>query len=231
MLKKLIFIAAALAAPAAAQDADFARFVAQTNAATPPPAAAEIAAGALDVLKAIAAEKKSCVPISVAMEPAQTATSVRLTTDLIAAGKIKNAWTAYGRPQGCPSPAPTRFIVLRLADNSLIVRVINVGETIANPSLMRDSSFAVAVAAVTAIQRAKPDCTDTKDLDMVGTRIISKSADLSPDWHGSRYAGSWTEGWTFSACGRRAEVPVTFTADGQGGANWNVKSNEAKVVD
>jgi hypothetical protein len=78
---------------------------------------------------------------------------------------------------------------------------------------------------------AKPDCTESKDLDMVGARVISKSADLSPDWHGSRYAGSWTEGWTFSACGRRAEVPVTFTADGQGGANWNVRANEAKLLD
>ncbi|MEA3053226.1 MAG: hypothetical protein QOG72_2129 [Sphingomonadales bacterium] len=230
MVKKPIFILVALAAPAAAQDADFARFVAQTNAATPPPATAEIAAGALVVLKAIAAEKKDCVPSAVAMEPPQTATSVRLATELIGAGKIKNAWTAYGRPQGCPAPAPTRFLVLRMADASLIVRVVNVGETIANPSLMRDSSFVAAVAAVTAIQKAKPEC-DGKDLDMVGTRVISKSADLSPDWHGSRYAGSWTEGWTFGACGRRAEVPITFTADGQGGANWNVRANDAKLVD
>lgn len=230
MLKKLVFVAATLAAPAAAQDAEFSRFVERTNAAVPPPPVPDIAAGALDVLKAIAAEKKGCVPTAVAVEPPQTATAVRLATELIGAGKIKNAWTAYGRPQGCPSPAPTRFIVLRMADDSLLVRLVNVGETLANPSLMRDSSFIVAFAALNAIKAVKPDC-DGKDLDMESTRVISKSADLSPDWHGARYAGSWTEGWTFSACGRRAEVPVTFTADGQSGANWNVRSTEAKLLD
>ena len=230
MLKKLVFMAAALASPAAAQDGEFARFVERTTAAVPPPAVTEVAAGALDVLKAIAAEKKSCVPTAVAVEPLRSATEVRLATELINAGKIKNAWTAYGRPQGCAAPAPTRFIVLRMADGSLLVRTVNVGETIANPSLMRDSSFAVAVTALAPIRAVKPDC-DGKDLDMVGTRVISKSADLSPDWHGARYAGSWTEGWTFSACGRRVEVPVAFTADGQGGANWNVRSTEAKLVD
>jgi hypothetical protein len=230
MLRKLAFIAAALASPAAAQDAEFARFVERTTAAVPPPPVSEVAAGALDVLKAIAAEKKACVPTAVAVEPPRSATAVRLAVELIGAGKIKNAWTAYGRAQGCPAAAPTRFIALRMADGSLVVRVVNVGETIANPSLMRDSSFVVAFGALTAIRAAKPDC-DGKDLDMVSTRVISTSADLSPDWHGARYAGSWKEGWTFSACGRRAEVPITFTADGQSGASWNAHATEAKLLD
>lgn len=230
MLRKLVFVALVLASPAAAQDAEFARFVERTSAAVPAPPVTEVGAGALDVLKAIAAEKKSCVPNGVAMEPPQSATAVRLAVELIGAGKIKNAWTAYGRIQGCPAQPPTRFLVLRMADGSLLVRVVNVGETLANPSLMRDSSFVVAFSALGAIRAVKPDC-DGKNLDMVSTRVISKSADLSADWHGARYAGSWTEGWTFSACGRRAEVPVTFTADGQSGANWNVRSTEAKLVD
>ena len=105
-----------------------------------------------------------------------------------------------------------------------------VGETLADPSLMRDSSFAVAVAAVDAIRKVKPDCTDPKDVDMAGTRVVSKSRDLSPEWNGVHYAGSWTEAWSFTACGRRAEVPITFTADGQGGANWNVRPSEAKLI-
>lgn len=231
MLKTLIFVAAALSAPAAAQDAQFTRFVEQTNEAVPPPDAAELTAAALDILKGVAAAKKRCVPTAVAMEPAQSATAVRFATELINGGQIRNAWTAYGMPQGCPSPARTRFLVLRMTDGSLLVRVVNVGETLANPSLMRDSSFVVAVAAIDAIRKAKPDCTDPKDVDMAGTRVISKSRDLSPDWHGARYAGSWTEGWSFTACGRRAEVPITFTADGEGGANWSVAADKARLVD
>lgn len=231
MLKRLIFVAGALAAPAAAQDAGFTRFVEEANAAVPPPADAELAPAALDILKRFATAKKGCVPTGIAMEPARSATAARFASDLIQAGQLRNAWTAYGRPQGCPSPAPTRFLVLRMTDGSLLVRVVNVGETLANPSLMRDTSYIAATAAVAAIQKARPDCTDHKDIDMAGTRIISKSRDLSPDWHGARYAGSWTEGWSFTVCGRRAEVPITFTADGQGGATWNVAADKARLVD
>jgi hypothetical protein len=231
MLRKLILIAAALASPAVAQDAEFTRLVESANAAAPPPATREIAAGALDVMKSIAAHEKSCVPVAVAVDPPRSATAMRLAADLIRAGKIKNAWTAYGRIEGCPPRAPTRFMVFRMADGTLLVRAVNRGETIANPSLMRDSSAAASMAAILAVRKVKPGCDKPADLAIEDTRVISKSADLSPDWHGARYAGSWKEAWIFRACGRRAEVPITFTADGESGAYWNVHATEAKLID
>ena len=191
MLKRLVLIAAALAAPAAAQDAEFTRLVEGANAAVKPPPIAEIAAGALDTMKAMAAHEKGCVPTAVAIEPPRTAAADRLVSDMIRAGRVKNGWTAYGRLQGCPPAAPTRFMVLRMADATLMVRAVNKGETLTNPTLMRDSSSAVAMTAVLAVRKVKPDCTKPEDLAMEDTRVISKSADLSPDWHGARFAGSW----------------------------------------
>jgi hypothetical protein len=118
-----------------------------------------------------------------------------------------------------------------MADSTLMVRAVNKGETLANPTLMRDSSSAAAMAAVLAVRKVKPDCARPEDIGMENARVVSRSADLSPDWHGARYAGTWKESWTFRACGRRAEVPLSFTADGQGGAYWTVHSTEAKLID
>jgi hypothetical protein len=231
MMKKLAFAAALIATPAAAQDPAFARALAAINAANPAPANAEIAAAALDTLKAIAREKQRCAPNAVRAEPPMAATSTQLATQLIGAGKIKNAWTVYVRPQGCPTAGPIRFLLLRMTSGELLARVVNVGESIAAPSMMRDSSFAVAVAASTAIQKAHPECTSTDGLDMTNSRILSRSKDLGPDFYGSRYAGSWREGWTFSVCGHSAEVPITFTTDGTGGARWAADERETRLID
>jgi hypothetical protein len=231
MLKNLVFVAALMATPAAAQDPAFARALAGINAATPAPTAAETEAAALDTLKAIAREKHGCAPTSVAADTPLPATSTALVAQLIGAGKIRNGWTVYVRPQGCPSAGPIRFILLRMAGGELLARVVNVGESLTAPSVMRDSSFAVAVPAVTAIQKAHPECRTVEGLDMTNSRILSRSKDLGPDFYGSRYAGSWQEGWTFSVCGHSAEVPIAFTTDGQGGARWTVNATGARLID
>jgi hypothetical protein len=231
MLKRLVLTVAALASPVAAQDAEFTRLVEGANAAVKPPPVGDIAAGALVTMKALAAHEKSCVPTSVAIEPPRTAAADRVISDMIRAGRVKNGWTAYGRAQGCPPAVPTRFMILRMADGTLKVPAVNKGETLANPTLMRDSSSAVAMAALLAVRKVKADCTKPEDLAIENARVISKSADLSPDWHGARFAGSWKESWTIRACGRQAEVPLSFTADGVGGAYWTVHSSEAKLLD
>lgn len=231
LLKKLIFIGASMAVPAAAQDAEFARAIAAIAAAEPAPSAPEVAAAALDTMKAIAKERGGCAPASVSADTPAAATSTALATQLIGARQIKNAWTVYVRPQGCPAAAPTRFILLRMASGELLARVVNVGESLAAPSMMRDSSFVVAVAALGAIQKAHPDCKGPEGMEMESSRVASRSADLGPDFYGSRYAGSWKEVWTFKVCGHRAEVPITFTADGQGGARWAAHESETKLID
>lgn len=233
MLKTALCFAAtvALAAPAAAQEPAFATALAEIDKAAPAPSPADMAPPALETLRALAAQEKSCVPTGVVMDRAASASASRTIATLIGGKKIVNGWTAYGRPQGCPARFPTRFMVLRLPDGKLIARVVNVGESLTAPDLMRESSFAVAVAAMAAIQKAHPDCKGMEGLQMAETRVSSRSADLGPDFHGQRYRGSWEEVWIFSQCGHRAEVPVTFVTDGQGGAQWTADQRRVKTLD
>lgn len=226
MLKRLVLLAAALPATAKAQDAEYTRFVERANAAAPTPSGEDLAAGALGASKGHATRLSTCVPTAVAMEAPRSATADRGVSDLIRAGKIKNAWTVYGRPQGCKSAPSTRFLALRMADGKLVVNVVNVGETLANPSLMVDTLR----SAATVMGRVFPDCKEAA-IAFEGTRVTARSADLSTDWHGARYAGTWREAWTFRTCGRRAEVPITFTADGQSGAYFSIAASEARLLD
>jgi hypothetical protein len=228
----LFAAAAALAvAPAAAQEPAFVAALAEIDKAAPAPSEAEMAAAALETLRAIAAKEKSCVPTGVTMGPAASASASRNIATFIGRKQIRNGWTAYGRPQGCPAPLPTRFLVLRLPDGKLLAAVVNLGESLTAPDLMRESSFAVAVGAVGAIQKAHPDCKGIEGLQMAGSRVSSRSADLGPDFHSQRYRGSWEEIWTFSLCGHRAEVPVAFVADGRGGAQWTADERRVRVLD
>jgi hypothetical protein len=224
--------AAALAlAPAGAQEPAFVAILDQVDKAAPAPTQAEMAVAALETLRAIAAQEGSCVPTDVVMDRPASASASRTIATLIGRKQIKNGWTAYGRPQGCPAPAATRFMVLRLADGTLIARMVNVGESLTAPDLMRDSSYVVAVAAAGAIRKAHPECTGIEGLQMGATRVSRRSPDLGPDFHGQRYRGSWEEVWTFTQCGHSAEVPVTFVTDGKGGAQWTTDERRAKALD
>ncbi|NRD91025.1 hypothetical protein C8024_18580 [Sphingopyxis sp. BSNA05] len=61
-------------------------------------------------------------------------------------------------------------------------------------------------------------------------RIESEAEGLGPDMFGSRYVGSWDEIWPIEMCDRTVEVLVNFTADGDGGAYFNVSSDKAVVL-
>jgi hypothetical protein len=71
---------------------------------------------------------------------------------------------------------------------------------------------------------------DGKDMKMGPTRVSSQGADLGPDVYGVRYVGSWSEVWQFETCGKTFDVPVEFTADGDGGAYTNIKSADLAAV-
>lgn len=220
----------AMAGAADAQDATFAAFMRQVNANVPLPEQHVIYADALETVQAIAREEAACVPTGVELDKPTPATATRLAVQGIQSGQLKNAWMTYGRLKGCQSPSPIRFVILLMANDEVRVRQVNEGESIASMSLMRDTSASTAVAALTAVRAVKSDCVGA-GMKMVGTRVISKSADLSPDFYGARYAGSWEEGWTFEVCGRRAEVPVGFRADGMGGAFSEIRSAAIRVLE
>lgn len=233
MLKKPIMILAAAAAPApalAAQDAEFARFVAATNESAPVPSVESAAADILETLHAIAAERGGCVPSGVEVDRIEAATAVRAIVQGVQSGHLTNAWTAYGQPRGCGGAPQARFLILGMPDGSLRSVLINEGESLANLSLMRDSSALAALGALQAVVATGQQC-DGVDMKMGPTRVVERSADLRPAYHGVYYAGSWREAWTFTVCGKRVEVPIEFTADGQSGASYNIRGSEARLID
>lgn len=95
---------------------------------------------------------------------------------------------------------------------------------------MRDTSVQAAIAVLAFAKRTNPDC-DGSDMTMSSSRVISENEDLGPDIYGVRYTGSWSESWRFAACGNQYDVPVSFTADGDGGAYTNIAGGEITLVE
>ena len=229
MLRAGFFAALLLAAPVLAQDAQTVAGFRAVNNKEPAPEAAVIAAEAKAVLAAMAAKGQAkCTPTAVAIDAIAPATAARLVIEGINAKQLRNGWTATAVLEGCEG-APSRLIVLRMADSSLLVRVINTGETLTTASQMRDTSANAAMAAVMAIRKAVPGC-EGDGLAMGDTRVASRGDDLGPDVYGSRYAGSWSEVWRFSVCGAAADVTIGFKADGSGGVFSDVRGSETVIV-
>ena len=222
-------IIALVAAALLGQEAEYAAFVERTNGAVPAPTVETISPVALESLQALRRREGGCVPTGLAMEEPRTAIATFAITQGVASGQIKNGWTVYGRTQGCPDGPPVRFMVLRMPDDQLRAVVVNEGETLANPSLMRDSSTPAAVTAYQTVRTADASC-DVSTMRMGATRVAERGSDLGDEYHGAFYSGSWSEIWTFLVCGRSVEVPITFTADGNGGAHYNIRSTEVRIV-
>jgi len=130
---------------------------------------------------------------------------------------------------GCPGEDTVRYMVLQLRDKSLRAARVNEGRSLANPTIMRDTSAMAALAALRQAKIVDPSCKGD-DMAMGSTRVVSRSKDLGPEKFGSRYAGSWSEVWQFRTCGRTFDVPIDFTADGDGGAYTNVKASAATLA-
>ena len=231
MLKKiaLSLFTGALAGSAAAQDANYRQFIERTTAAAPAPSIASLQAPALDVVRGNARAEGRCVPTALALERLESATAVRVITEGVQAGQLKNGWTIYARASGCPRPILARLMVLRMADDGLRVLMVNEGETLANPSLMRDMAHLAGAAATAVARRADPGCGGA-DLRMGPTRVVDRSR-LGTYFHGAYFSGSWSEAWTFLVCGKRVEIPVAFTADADGGADYDVRGTQARILD
>jgi len=220
---------ALIPAAAPAQNVDYRRFLERTNAAAPAPSLQALRAQALDMLRGNARIERRCAPTAVTLERLESATAVRVVTEGVRSGELKNGWTMYGRALGCPQPYLAHFMVLRLADDSLRVALVNEGDTLANPSLMRDMGHLAALAATNLVRRTDPRC-EGSDLRMGTTRIVDRSR-LGTYSHGAYFSGSWSEAWTFLVCGRRVEIPVTFTADANGGADYDINGAQGRILD
>lgn len=224
----LMALSAGLAQGAHAQDATFAAAMQATNSKAPPPSEAAVRTAALALLQANAKEASSCVPTGVETEAPTPATADRAVMSGIMSGELRNVWLAYGKASGCPGAERQRFMIVGTADGGLVVRPWSRGESMVWPTLMHDTSAGAGIVALNAIKAVDPAC-DGNGMEMIGSKIGAKSADLSPDFYGVRYKGSWEEIWTFRVCNRQAEVPIQFKADGTGGAYTGARQSGVKV--
>jgi hypothetical protein len=228
-MRKMIFGLLALATSAAAQDPAYRRFLEQTNAAAPAPPLEAIRPEALAILQGAMRAQRRCVPGALALERLASATAMRAVTLSVRSGEVRNGWTVYGRATSCGAPLLFRFLVLRLPDNALRVLIVNEGESLANPSLMRDTSTAAVQATLAVLRRTMPSC-NGQDVQLGPSRVVSRGAGLGPNVYGAFFRGTWREAWTFRMCGRRVEMPIDFTADAEGGADYSVHGSEARIL-
>jgi hypothetical protein len=220
---------AALAAStaASAQRPEVVAFVQRLDAAEPAPDPKEVSARALELLKARFKDSGGCVPDGVALDAPEPAVFDPSVTPRLAAREIRNGWTVVGRPQGCGNMPAARFILVRMADGRLDLQLIAMGDGIASPDFR--TIAATGSAALTLLSKGRPKC-GADSLRFESTRLVKQSPGLNTNFHGAQLHGSWQEEWTFSGCGRRAEVRIDFVADDDGKSDFTVDPRQAKLV-
>jgi hypothetical protein len=201
----------------------------EINAQAPQPPVEQLRQAVAQTAKAFGEANKTCMPTQVALSDATPATGSRDVLQAVLGGQLRNAWSLYATYTGCPGSEPIRYLVVQKADSSLMALQVNEGRTYTSPAIMRDTSMQAALAALQKARTLSPDC-EGKDMKMGPTRIAEQSKDLGPDVYGVRYVGTWSEVWRFETCGRKFDVRVDFTPDGDGGAYTNIKGEAVAVV-
>jgi hypothetical protein len=187
----------------------------------PLPDKTQLGIAVLKAVQADAAHRNRCMPHKMAMSNLEPATLDAMVTGLIENGVIENGWLTSVRISDCPPADPIRVLVLRAADGqSLSAVFIGQGESFAWPSLVKDALRGLVGSAATKLRTADPNCTP-KELTPTAVRILSQT-DMGPVRYGIRYKGAWQEIWQFEACNHRIGVPISFRADGKGGAGWTI---------
>jgi hypothetical protein len=201
----------------------------EINAQAPQPPADQLKQAVMATARAFGDANRTCVPSDAAIAVVAPATGSRDVLQAVVAGQLRNGWTLYATYAGCPGAGPVRFLIAQKADSTLLALQVNEGRTHASPAIMRDTSMQAALAAHQKATGLDKTC-DGKDMKMGPTRVAAESKDLGPDLYGVRYVGSWSEVWRFETCGRKFDVPVHFTPDGDGGAYTNIKADEVALV-
>ncbi len=158
------------------------------------------------------------------MEAPVAITGAPFLFSMVLAGNVNNAWRVYVQYEGCDDNMIQRFAVIDTNEGKRIALPINAGRSLTSIKLMRDTSPSAGLQAAIAAKKRKPDC-DAKDMELLLTRVINEGEDLGPEIYGVRYVGNWTESWRVKTCGLTFDVPIGFTADGDGGAYTNIKGD------
>jgi hypothetical protein len=90
------------------------------------------------------------------------------------------------------------------------------GTSVASPALQARTMLIAALDIIVAV----PDC---QDYSNVNTEFIQVTQPVTVNDQNQVMAGQWVERWTFQACGAQSVQRITYTADGTGGVNFDVK--------
>ena len=190
-----------------------------------------------EVMKAaVTIQKKTgaCVASSAEIEKITPATAIPYVVDGILANRLKNGWTVEAKHQNCGSDI-SRYLIVETSNGSLETIRTNKGRSYTNESLINDTLASAYLGAYAVILHAGVKCdkedSSAENTTLGTTRIANEEPDLGSDVYGVRYAGSWSEVWPITMCGgRTAEVTIRFTADGDGGAYINIRSDKSKLL-
>ncbi len=199
------------------------------NAAAPSPSPGTLLAQVKIAAQQKYPENGSCLAQGIMLVAVEPATADRYVFTEVAFGRMKNAWTATVRHDGCDN-APVRYMVMQKADGQMSAIRVNRGVSYAHDSLIGDTFPYVALAAHPVLDRAGIKCNTDAQAKLGVIRIEKEDTDLGPSVFGIRYIGSWTEVWPIELCKRIVEVPVRFTADGDGGARYNAQGSRAALL-
>ncbi|MGB3721703.1 MAG: hypothetical protein WA979_02650, partial [Pacificimonas sp.] len=145
----------------------------------------------------------------------QPATADRLVTNGILDDAFAGAWTYYAETD-CPNASVLRFLYVLEKDGDHIMLVVNRGNTITTPSMMRETSAEVGADVYAVAKARQPGC-EVEAVRMNGARVAATDGALGPMVAGTRFSGGWSEIWSFRACQQDVEATVRFDADGKGG--------------
>lgn len=197
------------------------------NAAAPAPSQQIVSAEIVKAASILYAAKPGCAAAGMTFEKLMPATAERSVFSGAIRGQLRNAWTVVARHPACDE-APVRYMIVQDSSGGLRTFRVNRGQSYAHESLIADTWLLVRLAADAALTRAQVACKESGNAKLGPTRVSAEESDLGADIFGVRYRGSWTEIWPVEICGETVEVPIRFTADGDGGAYTNIKGDSVK---
>lgn len=161
-------------------------------------------------------------PESIRLYGLQPAHADRLVAYGILDDAFQGGWTFYGETD-CEETPVLRFLYIAESSGDHLLLVVNRGEVISTPSMMRETSAVAGADAYEAARALDPDC-GIETVGMRQTSVIAADPQLSAPVAGARFGGGWSELWRFTACARGVDVTVRFEADGKGGSRAAIQN-------
>ena len=117
-------------------------------------------------------------------------------------------WMESTEVSGCGTKRRLNVLTVVAPDGRLMHVATLPGDTIADPTLQRDSLYSVLAAAAPVVPE---DCADTHLTD---TKFVGFDGPPAKDTATGRPARPWHEQWTVVGCGKAALVTLHYAPDG-----------------